>query len=334
MPGQTENIYVSADEMKRKFKGILLSLGLTDSKAETCATVFTESSLDGVYTHGVNRFPRFVQYIREGHVKINNEPECIQQIGSLEKWDGKEGPGILNALTCTKRAIELSKKNGIGCVALRNTNHWMRGGTYGWYAAKHGYAFIGWTNTIANMPPWGAKENKLGNNPLVFAAPFDKEAIVLDMAMSQFSFGSLEQAAMRGSKLSVPGGYDTDGSISTDPDAVLKSGRIMPTGFWKGAGLSFVLDVLASMLSDGLSVREISKGSVEVNLSQVFIVLDVKSIDHDSDMLRNIKSIVDDYHQEDTLFPGERVLKTREQNMKKGIPVLTKVWDEINSLSE
>jgi 3-dehydro-L-gulonate 2-dehydrogenase len=182
------------------------------------------------------------------------------------------------------------------------------------------------------MPPWGAKLNKLGNNPLVIAMPYEKEAIVLDMAMSQFSFGSLEQAAMKGTKLSVPGGYDENGNITSDPDAVLATRRIMPTGFWKGAGLSFVLDILATLLSDGLSVHEISKGPVEANLSQVFIVIDVGSIGHSKDMQQNLQSIMKDYHEENTSFPGERVLKTRAKNSKEGIPVLKKVWDEVESL--
>lgn len=334
MSTQSESVFIPQDAMKHQFKQILLKYGFADEKADTCAKVFMESSLDGVYTHGVNRFPRFVQYIKEGHVKVDHDPECVQQMGSIEKWDGRDGPGILNAIACTNRAMELAKKNGIGCVALRNTNHWMRGGTYGWHAATKGYVFLGWTNTIANMPPWGAKENKLGNNPLVIAIPHEQEAIVLDMAMSQFSFGSIEQAAMKKTKLSVPGGYDEEGNMTTDPDAVLNSRRIMPTGFWKGAGLSFVLDVLASMLSDGLSVHEISKVPVEAKLSQVFIAIDVQAASSDSDMKNKIHSIIDDYHHEDTRYPGERVLQTRINNTKNGIPVLKKVWDEIVKANE
>ena len=70
-----------------------------------------------------------------------------------------------------RRAISIAKENGIGCVVLKNTNHWMRGGTYGWQAADAGCIGICFTNTIANMPPWGGKEPKLGNNPLVIAVP-------------------------------------------------------------------------------------------------------------------------------------------------------------------
>ena len=37
-----------------------------------------------------------------------------------------------------ERAISLAKTGGIGCVALANTNHWMRGGSYGWQTVEAG----------------------------------------------------------------------------------------------------------------------------------------------------------------------------------------------------
>jgi 3-dehydro-L-gulonate 2-dehydrogenase len=77
-------------------------------------------------------------------------------------------------------------------MALSNTNHWMRGGAYGWQAHLQVMHLYGFTNTIANMPAHGAIDSKLGNNPLVIALPFNDTAIVLDMAMSQYSFGSME----------------------------------------------------------------------------------------------------------------------------------------------
>ena len=53
----------------------------------------------------------------------------------------------------------------------RNTNHWMRGGSYGWQAADAGVIGICWTNTLANLPPWGAADPRIGNNPLIIAVP-------------------------------------------------------------------------------------------------------------------------------------------------------------------
>jgi 3-dehydro-L-gulonate 2-dehydrogenase len=84
----------------------------------------------------------------------------------------------------------------------------MRGGTYGWQAAEAGVIGICWTNTMPNLPPWGGGEPCLGNNPLVIAVPRKGGHVVLDMAMSQFSYGALESYRSRGEMLPVDGGFD------------------------------------------------------------------------------------------------------------------------------
>jgi 3-dehydro-L-gulonate 2-dehydrogenase len=332
-------ITIPAKEMQQCFTGILLKHGFTPEKALQCAEIFTETSVDGIYTHGVNRFPRFVQYIKEGFVKVDATPSLENKFGGIEQWNGNLGPGILNALQVTYTVMSLANQYGIGCVALRNTNHWMRGGTYGWQAAKAGYVFIGWTNTIANMPAWGAKNAKLGNNPLVMALPYNDEAIVLDMAMSQYSYGSLELTAMKNEMLSVYGGFDKDGTLTKDPAAIIESNSPLPIGYWKGSGLSLLLDLLATILSGGLSTCEISKKEVEYGLSQVFIAIDISKLGNHSAIAKIIEEILNDYHQSEPIndfkkivYPGERVLQTRKNNLANGIPVLKKVWEEINLL--
>lgn len=325
--------------MLSEFHRILLSRGFTEDNALQCAEIFTNNSFDGVYSHGVNRFATFVKMVEDGFVKPNNTPSLKSKHAGIEQWDGNLGVGPLNAMHATDTAINLSQQYGIGCVALSNTNHWMRGGAYGWHAAKKGFVFIGWTNTIANMPAWGAVDNRLGNNPLVLAVPFNDEAIVLDMAMSQYSFGSMELAKMKDEKLLVNGGYDTSGQLTNNPSEIIASKRALPIGYWKGAGLSLLLDVLATILSGGLSTNEISKNDVETALSQVFIAIDISKLNNHSSIPGMIANIIYDYHQStpeeektNIMYPGERVLQTRKNNLANGIPVLKNVWEEIMQL--
>jgi 3-dehydro-L-gulonate 2-dehydrogenase len=318
---------------------ILIANGFTEEKATACAQVFTTNSIDGIYSHGVNRFPKFIEYVKKGLVLPDAEPVRVSGFGGIEQWNGNLGPGPLNALHATERAMALSAKNGIGCVALGNTNHWMRGGLYGWKAAKAGFVFIGWSNTIANMPAWNATDNRLGNNPLVIAIPYAGEAIVLDMAMSQYSFGAIEMAALKNEQLIVPGGYNEDGNITTDPHEIMHSLKGLPMGYWKGAGLSLLLDMLAALLSAGSSVYDITKRETEFGLSQIFIAIDIKALSNFKSIDFLLQQIIDDYHQsipvepgKKIIYPGERVLMTRKENMEKGVPVAEQVWNIIKSL--
>jgi 3-dehydro-L-gulonate 2-dehydrogenase len=334
-----QTISVSAAEMRSTFNAILLKLGFTNDKASQCAEIFTSNSIDGVYTHGVNRFPVFVQYIKEGLVDKDAEPTLQSAFNGIEQWNGNLGPGVLNAVHATDRAVQLSQQYGIGCVAMANTNHWMRGGYYGWQAARKGVVFIAWTNTIANMPAWGAVDSKLGNNPLVIALPYGDEAIVLDMAMSQSSFGAMELAAAKSKKLKVASGYDKEGNLTDDPSAIIESRRPLPIGYWKGAGLSLLLDILAAILSGGSATHQITAAGKEKGLSQVFICIDIAKLDNHSIIAKTVTGIIEDYHSSVTgkdgssiTFPGERVLQTRKENSANGIPVLRTIWDEIQKL--
>ncbi len=201
---------ISFDEVQETLAGVLGKLGFSIDRAQKCARLFAETTCDGVYTHGINRFPRMVAMVRNGSIDVAAEPRRVAGFGALERWDGRKGPGNLNAQACMERALALSREHGVGFVTLGNTNHWMRGGTYGWQAAEAGLIGICWTNTQPNLPAWGGVEPCVGNNPLVIAVPRASGHVVLDMAMSQFSYGALESYRKRGEKLPVDGGFDKE----------------------------------------------------------------------------------------------------------------------------
>jgi 3-dehydro-L-gulonate 2-dehydrogenase len=94
------------------------------------------------------------------------------------------------------------------------------------------------------------------------------------MAISQYAFGKLWQYEAQGKELPVPGGYDKEGNLTTDAAAILESKRALPIGFWKGSGLSLVLDLLATLLSGGDSTAVITQsGRKETGVSQVLLPL-------------------------------------------------------------
>lgn len=332
-------IPIFPDKMKSEFSRVLRSFGFSDHNAEKCAEIFTLNSLEGVYSHGVNRFPRFVNYIKEGYIKPDAVPTLIKRTGSLEQWNGNLGPGPLNALFATERAIGLALECGTGLVTLANTNHWMRGGTFGWQAAMRGFVFIGWTNTTANMPAWGARDPRLGNNPFVIAVPYNNKAIVLDFAMSQFSYGKMESYRNDGKQLPYPGGFNSDGELTAKPDEILESWRSLPIGYWKGASLSLLLDILATILSGGLSTHEISCSKTEYKLSQIFLVINIKELFNYPVLGESVNKIIDDLHKSIPVnettkirYPGENTDQIRIENQKNGIPVNRDIWQEIMSL--
>lgn len=324
---------VSFEQMHSELVRVLLSVGFQPERAELCAELFAGASRDGVYSHGLNRFPAFIKGIKAGFIDVEATPSRIDGAGMLERWDGHLGPGNLNAHQSMQRAIALAREHGIGCVGLNNTNHWMRGGSYGWQAAEAGVIGICWTNTMPNLPPWGSKEARVGNNPLVVAIPRSEGHVVLDMAMSQFSYGKLETYRRADRELPMAGGFNKSGQLTTNPAAIEETGRVLPIGYWKGSGLALVLDIMASVLSGGDATYQIGQKSTERGLSQVFLALEPgRSAVSDAqvnDIIEYTRQAEPSESGQRVYYPGEQTLLRRRENLEKGIPVDPEYWDEV-----
>jgi 3-dehydro-L-gulonate 2-dehydrogenase len=171
------------------------------------------------------------------------------------------------------------------------------------------------------------------------ALPYQDEAIVLDMAMSQYSYGAMELLVYKNEKLPMHGGFNKAGELTSDPAEIIASRRALPIGYWKGAGMSLLLDILSAVLSGGFAGHQITKSGIETNISQLFIAIDISKLSNHSAIAKTIEGIIEDYHQsvkadesKNITYPGERVLQSRKKNLANGIPVLKIVWDKIMAL--
>jgi 3-dehydro-L-gulonate 2-dehydrogenase len=313
---------------------IFIKSGISKKNSDLCASLFAKASLEGVPSHGLDRVPVFLKMIRNNYINPAKEAKLVDSFGFFERWNGNLGIGPINAHQCMERTIEISKEFGIGMVALQNTNHWMRAGNYGWQAAESGCIGICFTNTKPNMPAWGGSEPKLGNNPLVIAIPRIKGHIVLDMAMSQFSYGKMNTYLRAGKEMPFEAGFDQKGNLSKSPEEIIAHELALPIGLWKGAGLSLVLDMLATILSGGKATHQIGESGEEFALSQIFICLDPVKLgitwsDEKLDaIISDLKSSTA-FAGNEIRFPGENIPKIRKENMENGIPVAKEVWEVI-----
>ncbi len=333
---------VAFDEVKHTIKRALLNLGLTEEQAEICAQIHTESSADGVESHGLNRIPRFADYVKKGWVNLAGKAELVGSKGAVENYDGHMGIGVINAIFCADRAVELAKEHGIGCVALKNTTHWMRGGTYAWRMAQAGYMGISWINTESCMPLWGSDKQSVGNNPFCIAIPREAGPIVLDMAMSQYAYGKLGVYRLAGKQLPYPGGFDQEGNLTTDPGSIEATRRILPTGYWKGSSMAIALDMAAALMANGMSgsdMDEYKKGSCG-GCCQIFIAYDpylFGSKEEIQDMLNHRVEAADAAHPIEegkaVTCPGERTMATRAKSLREGVNVDESVWAQVQELA-
>ncbi len=330
--------------VKDTVERILVAHGTTPDDAAICSDIIATNSLEGVSSHGLTRFPNFVETIDKGLINLTAAPKQTEKLGAIERWDGDRGLGPVVARHSMLRAMELAGAFGIGCVALNNTTHWLRGGTYGQIAAQAGFAAICWTNARPGMPAWGGTKLRLGNNPIVFALPADPP-VVADLALSQFSFGKIQEASMAGRDLPTEAGYGLDGKLTRNPDTIIEAlnagaYRLLPTGLWKGAAMAFTLDAMAATMAGGYASREVETESpADIGICQVFIAIDnnrLNDADDHADRMRELVAFLKqgnaDDEPEDVRFPGESVARMREENSRLGVPVDTELWERIGTL--
>lgn len=189
------------------------------------------------------------------------------------------------------------------------------------------------------MPPWGAKEYRIGTNPLIVAVPTTPITMV-DMSCSMYSYGMLEVHRLAGRQTFVDAGFDDDGNPTRDPATVEKNRRLMPMGFWKGSGLSIVLDMIATLLSNGESTATVTEDKDdEYCVSQVFIAIEVdRLIDGKTkdEKLNRIMDYVRTAERADpevaVRLPGHEFTQILADNKANGIPVDDTVWAKLQSL--
>lgn len=335
-------IYVQYEEaVKRMSRGLERFLNAQDAKR--FAEIFAGNSLDGVYSHGMNRYPRYLSDMESGlcDAKVT-QAERVSGLGGLEVWDAHFGVGPLIAQQMAERAIELARTHGIACVALRNNSHWLRAGRYGLMMADAGMMGLCMTNTCMNLVAYGAKEPSTGNNPITIAIPRRAGSLVMDMAVSQYAFGKLEIMAQEGGMLDTPCGYDTDGNLTNDPKKIVESGLMTPMALWKGSALSIMTDLMVSMLSLGRTSLAIgTPADGEKGMSQMFVCMNPAAvIDMDKAEAQMEKTIafLNSLEPKDGVHgvhaPGENLEKTRARNRERGIPVTEDTWQKIVDASE
>ncbi|PAU77912.1 3-dehydro-L-gulonate 2-dehydrogenase [Halomonas salipaludis] len=332
---------VSLDALYDTIERALSRAGVSAEDAAVCARIHAESTRDGVASHGINRIPRLIDYIKRGWVNPYTSLSLIHSMGTIESYDGGFGLGVGNAMLATQRAMELARVHGVGIVTIRDTTHWMRGGSYAWHAVEQGFSAIMWTNTESCMPAWGAVEQSIGNNPLVIAVPGDPVPLVLDIAMSQFSYGRLASTAERGESLPVDGGFDVDGDLSRDPKAIQSSRRLLPMGYWKGSGLAILLDAMAAMLAQGRSghrIDELQRGS-GTGCCQVFMVFDPEHLggrqmcnELVDGMTSHLSSLAPDAPDGSVRWPGASTFQRRVGDSQV-IRVSEEIWQQIRALA-
>ncbi|KPK90846.1 MAG: hypothetical protein AMJ94_08385 [Deltaproteobacteria bacterium SM23_61] len=325
---------------------VYLKMGASEADSQISAEVMVEANLCGVDSHGVRMLPGFVTLMRNGKIKPQGRIQTIKETPVIAHLDADLAPGHVVSVQAMKMAVEKAKTSGIGFVLVRNSTHWGRAAYYPVLAAREGCAGICFVNTESNMPYWGTRAPRIGNNPLSIGVPrASGEPVVLDMAMSQAAFFKIVLYHREGKKVPLGWGVDEQGRPTDDPAAILKSRRLVPAGQHKGSGLALMVDILTGVLSGGMFCGELlgeAKGMPHATAyAQAFLAIHIASFVPLEVFQRRVDELVA-YVQggppaegfSEISIPGERSWRERALRAKMGIPLDEITLGELRALAD
>jgi L-2-hydroxycarboxylate dehydrogenase (NAD+) len=259
---------------------VLRGVGLPAPDAARVAELMIEADLSGQDGHGIFRLPQYVRRIRGGAVNVRPRIRVEQTAPATALVDGDNGMGHLVMSRAAETAIALARAAGVAWVGVRASNHAGPAALYATMPLAHD--MIGIYSAVANanhMAPWGGQDLLLGTNPLAIAVPAGDEApLVLDMATTVVSYGTVKKYAQRGEPL--PAGWVTNAAGEAIIDAARAGeGFLLPIGAYKGSGLALMLGLLAGVLNGAAFGRDVVDFNADdhtaTNTGHLLIAVDI-----------------------------------------------------------
>ncbi|HEX2940100.1 MAG TPA: malate/lactate/ureidoglycolate dehydrogenase [Rhodopila sp.] len=320
-------------------------MGSDDNEAEQVADHLVRANLAGHDSHGVGMLPTYVRLLKEGLLVPNQTAATVMDAGALLVVDARRGYGQRMAADAVDRAIGRAKEVGACVLALRNSAHIGRIGTYAEQAAAAGCVFTAFVNVADHhdvQATWGAAEPRLGTNPFCVGVPGpDGPALLLDMATTTIAAGKARVAYNKG--VPVPDGclIDADGNATNDPTGFIRdhTGALRSFGLHKGSGLAVMCEVMAAAIAGGQGAFHEAKGGVLNSMLATVIDLsklgDPAAIGADIQAVKaHVKSARPAPGFEDVLVPGEPERRYAAKRMAEGIEVDATTWRDIRAAAE
>ena len=339
---------VKANQLRAFGSQIFTALGVPTEDAELVSDLLVEANLTGFDSHGVIRIPIYARGIKMGAVKPGAEIKIIRETPSTAAIDGGWNLGQVVAKYAMNVCIEKARKNVVGLVTAKNSQHAGRLNTYAEMAMAQDMIGIASVNSANSVAPYGGKSRQLGTNPMCFAIPSGREPpMVLDMATSVWARGKIMVYLARGEELPEDVFMDPDGNPTTDPGWYTKGGVLRTLGGeiagYKGFGLSLLVEILTGALTEGgVSNSEEYRSRPFYGGNGIFMmVIDVGQVTEldafkrrVDDLLSSVKDSPTAPGYDEILIPGEPERLKKEKRLKEGIFVEDKTWGDLTALAE
>lgn len=325
-------MHYTPDSLERFASAVLEIFGCDAGEREIVAGHLVDANLTGHDSHGIGMLPLYGEQVLDGNLVPNQSPELQAPIGAIAVVDAKRGFGHRMALLALDHAMQTVPAHKVAILALRNSGHVSRVGTYSEYCAAKGYVSLHFVNVVGHPPivsPYGAAQSGFSTNPISMGMPVNKSAKpLLDIATSTVAFGKVRVANNNGEQMPPGCLLDEQGIETLDPAPMANErlGSLAAFGAHKGSGLGIFVELLAGALASDHTVATMPHLPHGVINNMFSIIIDPAAFDDVQDIERRteefysyIKSRTPASGVDEVLMPGEPEIRNRKSRKHDGI---------------
>lgn len=270
---------IAYDELVALIAAIFRRHGCSKQVATLLAQNMAGAERDGAHSHGVFRLAANLSSLDSGWVDGKAEPRVEDVAPGMLRADGHNGFALVALAAAHELLVRKVRGNGIALLTIRNAHHFSALWPDIEPFARAGLLALMMVNSMASVVPYGGRSRLYGTNPLGFAVPrAGRDPLVFDQASSAWSNGDVQLARREGRQLPAGVGVDREGRPTTDPDAVLAGGALLPFGGHKGSSIAMLMEVMAAGLAGGNYSFEVDwqgyPGAATPNGGQTIILID------------------------------------------------------------
>ena len=329
---------VAHTDLIRFAREIFESVGVAPIDAAIWAETLIWANLRGVDSHGVLRIPRYVELLAKGEINPIPNLRLLKSVGAIALLDADRAPGPVAMHRAMDEAIEHAKTVHVGWCVARHITHAGAVGHFALKAASAGMIGVVMTASVPLMAYHGSKGSVLSTNPIAIAVPAaHRPPLLLDMATATVAMGKITQARNSGATIPPDWGIDTQGVPTTDPHQVA---TLLPMAGMKGAGLSLMIECIASLTAANPVIAPALTGRTGTNMNGVAIALDIAAFGDRSEFLDDVDALGQAIAAQPTapgtqrlLLPGERGDAMRAERERAGIPLPPGTWSGLAAVA-
>jgi len=335
-----ESVTMNLDEVLALARDCLSANGCDDENARAIAATVMAAERDGAASHGLFRLPGYVASLRSGKVNGAAKPVIENLAPSVIRADGDRGFAPLTLEKSRGPLIDCANSQGIAALTLTNIHHFAALWIEVEALARSNLVAFAFTAYKPALAPAGSTQPLFGTNPMAFGWPRgDKPPMVFDQASAAMARGEIMIAARDGHALPTGVGVDNSGNPTTDPNAVLEGGAILPFGGYKGSAIALMVELLAAGLigqdfSFEAALNDNNDGGPPRG-GELMIAIDPSHFGDPAGWLKHTESFFERYNSlQGTRLPADRRYANRVSHGNNGLRVRADLRDKIVSLSK